>query len=144
MPFLDLPPSLQERVVRSISAAIKYKTPANIVLAIAEKEASKHGQWVRNSDGSYDVGILQFNTTYLAGLSQYGITPNDVTGGGCYSFDLPAWGAALGMEPNRTVVQEIVYSRFSGFGEKFLPGDRIAQVRNATGKAGDKTCELYN
>jgi len=30
MPFADLPPQLQERVVCSISAAIKYAVPANI------------------------------------------------------------------------------------------------------------------
>ncbi|UKI08277.1 hypothetical protein L3V85_36865 [Variovorax paradoxus] len=39
MPFFaDLPPQLQERVVCSISAAVKYEVPVNIVLAVAEKE----------------------------------------------------------------------------------------------------------
>ena len=34
--FADLPPQLQERVVCSISAAVKYEVPVNIVWAIAE------------------------------------------------------------------------------------------------------------
>jgi hypothetical protein len=38
MLILDLPPQLQERVVCSISAFVKHEVPANIVLAIAEKE----------------------------------------------------------------------------------------------------------
>lgn len=91
MPFLDLPPQLHERVICSISAAVKYEVPANIVLAVAEKEAGKPGQWVKNSNGTHDVGPMQFNTAYLAELARYGITANDVAASGCYSFELAAW-----------------------------------------------------
>jgi hypothetical protein len=91
MPLLDLPPQLQERVVCSITAAVKYEVPANIVLAIAEREGGKAGQWVENSNGTHDVGPMQFNTAYLADLAKYGITAQDVAQGGCYSYDLAAW-----------------------------------------------------
>jgi hypothetical protein len=87
----DLPPPLQERVVCALSAAVKYEVPANLLLAVAEKEAGKPGQWVRNANGTYDVGPLQFNTAYLADLARYGITANAVAAAGCYSFDLAAW-----------------------------------------------------
>jgi hypothetical protein len=60
--MMDLPPDMQERVVCSITAAIKYEIPANILLAIAEKEGGKPGQWVSNSNGTHDVGSMQFNT----------------------------------------------------------------------------------
>lgn len=91
MLFSDLPPQMQERVICSVSAAVKYEVPANIVLAVAEKESGKPGQWVRNSNGSYDVGPMQFNTTYLSDLARYGITANAVAAAGCYSFELAAW-----------------------------------------------------
>ena len=91
MPFVDLPPQLQERVVCSIAAAVKYQIPANIVLAVAEKEAGKPGQWMRNANGTHDVGPMQFNTAYLRDLAGYGITPDDVAAAGCYAFDLAAW-----------------------------------------------------
>ena len=91
MPFVDLPPQLQERVVCSIAAAVKYQIPANIVLAVAEKEGGKPGQWVRNTNGTHDVGPMQFNTVYLRDLARYGITPADVAAAGCYAFDLAAW-----------------------------------------------------
>ncbi|KGK67403.1 transglycosylase SLT domain-containing protein [Xanthomonas citri] len=92
MPFFaDLPPQLQERVVCSITAAVKYEVPVNIVLAVAEKEGGKPGQWVRNSNGTHDVGPMQFNTAYLGDLARYGIRANDVAAAGCYSFDLAAW-----------------------------------------------------
>lgn len=91
MPFADLSPRLQERVVCSLSAAMKYEVPANIVLAVAEKEAGKPGQWVLNANGTHDVGAMQFNTRYLNDLARYGISANDVAAAGCYSFDLAAW-----------------------------------------------------
>ena len=91
MVIADLPPHLHERVVCSIAAAVKYEIPANIVLAVAEKEGGKPGQWMRNSDGSHDVGTMQFNTSYLRDLRRYGITEKDVTAAGCYPYDLAAW-----------------------------------------------------
>lgn len=80
-----------EIIICSISAAVKYEIPANVFLAIAEKEAGKPGQWVLNSNGTHDVGYMQFNTGYLRDLTNYGITANDVAAAGCYSFDLAAW-----------------------------------------------------
>ena len=61
------------------------------VLAIAEKEGGKPGQWVKNMNGTYDVGPMQFNTHYLSDLARYGITAAHVAAAGCYSYDLAAW-----------------------------------------------------
>ena len=80
-----------ERIECSIAAAAKYEIPANVLLAVAEKENGRPGQWVRNHNGSQDVGPLQFNTAYLRGLARYGIRPTDVATSGCYSYDLAAW-----------------------------------------------------
>lgn len=91
MPFLDLPPAMEERVICSVVAAVKYELPANIVLAVAGQEGGKPGQWVKNKNGTYDVGTMQFNTSYLADLAEYGITAQDVEKPGCYPYDLAAW-----------------------------------------------------
>ena len=89
----DLPPShhQQARIVCSITAAEKYAVPANILLAIAEKENGKPGVWVKNTNGTHDVGAMQFNTAYLKTLGKYGISPEDVASDGCYAYDLAAW-----------------------------------------------------
>lgn len=87
----DLPPYIQERVICSITAAVKYEVPANIVLAVAEKESGRAGQWVRNSNNTHDVGPMQFNTAYLSDLARYGITASHVEQAGCYAYDLAAW-----------------------------------------------------
>jgi hypothetical protein len=64
MPIDGLPLQLQERVACSISAAAKYQVPANIILAIAEKEGGRPGRWSPNKNGTHDVGSMQFNTAY--------------------------------------------------------------------------------
>lgn len=85
------PPELQNRIICSIAAAVKYQVPANIVLAVAEKEGGRPGQWKPNRNGTHDVGPMQFNTAYLTDLARYGITARDVATAGCYSYDLAAW-----------------------------------------------------
>ena len=89
--FAGFPPQVKERVVCSISAAVKYQIPANLMLAVAEMEDGKPGQWVLNTNGTHDVGPMQFNTAYLTGLARYGITASDVAAAGCYPYDLAAW-----------------------------------------------------
>ena len=89
--MLDLPPMQQERIVCSITAAIKYQVPANILLAIAEKEGGKPWMVVANENGTYDIGPMQFNSAYLHDLRKHGISPAHVVGVGCYPYDLAAW-----------------------------------------------------
>lgn len=89
--FPDLPPRQQEMVLCAIGAGMAYGVPVNIVLAVAEQEAGRPGQWQRNADGSYDVGVLQFNTGYLRELRRYGITPQAVAEPGCFPYRLAAW-----------------------------------------------------
>lgn len=86
-----LNPEVRARVTCSIQAATRFSLPANLVIAVAEQEGGRSGQWVQNTNGSYDVGPLQFNTAYLQTLARYGITAKDVEAGGCYPFELAAW-----------------------------------------------------
>jgi hypothetical protein len=97
MPPLQLP----ERVICSLSAAAKYQVPAPFLLAVAEQENGKPGQWVKNTNGSEDVGVLQFNTIYLKGLRRYGITADDVAQTGCYPYQLAAWRIHQHLEHDR-------------------------------------------
>lgn len=97
----DLPPQLQERVECSIAAAVKYEIPVNLMLAVAEQEGGKPGQWVLNSNGTHDVGALQFNTRYLAELAPYGINAQDVAARGCYPYQLAAWRLRMHIKLDR-------------------------------------------
>lgn len=84
----------QFRVECSIKAAREYNVPESIILAIADIEKGQPGQMIKNKNGTYDAGYMQFNTTYLNSLSKYGITLNHVLDDSCYSFYLAAWRIA--------------------------------------------------
>jgi hypothetical protein len=88
------PPVFEQRVVCSVEASIKFNVPANILLAVAEIENGRAGKSARNDNGTLDVGLMQFNTRYLASLAQFGIHATDVAASSCYSFDLAAWRIA--------------------------------------------------
>lgn len=87
----DVPPHLHESVSCSVAAAARFGVPTNIMLAVAEQESGAPGLWVQNSNGTSDVGPMQFNTAYLATLAKHGITPQAVAAPGCYAYDLAAW-----------------------------------------------------
>jgi hypothetical protein len=92
LPFVELPEIEQDKIICSISAAIKYEIPANIMLAVVEKEAGTPGKANKNSNGTWDIGLLQFNSSYISELNhKYGISFKDVAGNDCYSYDLAAW-----------------------------------------------------
>jgi hypothetical protein len=54
-------------------------------------ENGKPGMYRPNANGTQDVGVMQMNTQYLADLSGYGITANDVADSGCYPYILATW-----------------------------------------------------
>jgi hypothetical protein len=64
------------------------------MLAVAEQEGGKPGQKIRNSNGTYDYGVMQINTVSLVDLRSYGINENHVLAEGCYPYFLAAWRIA--------------------------------------------------
>ena len=102
-----LPPAvLEQRVTCSVEAAIRYDIPANLLLAVAEVENGRPGQRVRNTNGTFDVGVMQFNTAYLKGLQPFGITASHVAASPCYPFELAAWRLAGHLAMDRGDEQE--------------------------------------
>ncbi|WP_199754668.1 conjugal transfer protein TrbN [Pseudoduganella lurida] len=90
--MIDLPSSdAAVMVTCSIEAAGRYRIPTHILLAVAAVENGRPGQRVANTNGSSDIGPMQFNTRYIRSLSRYGITEADVADTGCYPFHLAAW-----------------------------------------------------
>jgi hypothetical protein len=87
-----LPPAvLEQRVTCSIAASVKFNVPANLLLAVAEIENGRPGLESMNANGTRDIGLMQFNTSYLDSLAPFGIRATDVAGSDCYPFDLAAW-----------------------------------------------------
>jgi len=85
-----------------VQAAQRQGVPANVLLAISSKESGKNGQSVSNSNGTFDLGHFQINTTH-GGQKAYSPRtrplPNPMSPGavattpswrpGCYARSLP-------------------------------------------------------
>jgi soluble lytic murein transglycosylase-like protein len=51
-------------------AAQTYQVPPGVMLGIMQVEGGRPGQEVRNTNGSFDLGIMQINTVWLEALSK--------------------------------------------------------------------------
>jgi len=91
---MDALPSLalaHEQIACIATAAEHYRIPVQLLLAIAEKENGRPGYTVPNTNGTADIGPMQFNSAYLASLQRYGISAKDVNGSDCFSYELAGW-----------------------------------------------------
>lgn len=84
-------PAADARLWCSVEAASRYGLPPDLVYAVARTEGGRPGIASENSNGTFDLGWMQFNTSYLQSLSRYGIRPSDVQANTCYPFHLAAW-----------------------------------------------------
>ena len=57
-------------------ASEKYNVPENLLRAIAAHESSMNPKAIskKNSDGTYDIGLMQINSWWMPQLYKYGIS----------------------------------------------------------------------
>ena len=78
-----------------MEAARRQCVAQNVLLALASLESGKNGQFVRNTNGSYDIGHFQLNTIHWtrggAFFQHPLITQQAVAQRGCFNAELAAW-----------------------------------------------------
>lgn len=78
-------------------AAIQYHVPATIILSIIKTENGRNGMALKNSNGTYDLGVMQINTSWLQTLAKKGLTLNQVKSDPCVNVTVGTWILAQGM-----------------------------------------------
>lgn len=78
-------------------AASFYHLPVALFSAVLRTEGGVVGHIHRNTNGSYDMGPAQINSTWLPTLARSGITRSMVINNGCLNVSLGAWILAQAM-----------------------------------------------
>jgi len=73
-------------------AAAKYNISPVLLYAIAKHESGLRADLISplNSDGTYDIGLMQINSRHLPALAKYGIGEKHLLNG-CTSAHVAAW-----------------------------------------------------
>lgn len=72
-------------------AAVIYHVPAKLIIAVLYNEQGKVGKVSTNNNGSYDIGPMQINSTWIPFLKKHGITRDDILYNACQNVRVGAW-----------------------------------------------------
>lgn len=88
---LDLPPSfLHQQCV--VEAAQRYQVPGLLIYSVWRKEGGEVGKISKkNRNGTYDIGPMQINSSWLATLSKFNIDEERLTWDACSNIHVGAW-----------------------------------------------------
>lgn len=69
----------------------RYGVSSELLFAIAKVESRLNPSAIgKNPNGTYDIGLMQINSSWLPKLKRYGITKKDLLDG-CTSIHVGAW-----------------------------------------------------
>lgn len=73
-------------------AAARYGVNASVLYAIAKTESSLNPKAINraNANGTYDIGLMQINSSWLPTLAKFGITEAQLFDA-CTSINVGAW-----------------------------------------------------
>jgi soluble lytic murein transglycosylase-like protein len=91
MVFYDVPLSCIN------DAAIQYHIPATMVLSVIKTEHGRNGLAVKNKNGTFDLGVMQINSSWLPKLKNKGITEDQIKWNPCVNVSVGAWILAQGI-----------------------------------------------
>lgn len=78
-------------------AAIYYHVPATLILSVIKTENGRNGIAVKNKNGTYDLGVMQINTSWLPRLKKQGFTPEKIKSDPCTNVYVGTWILAQGI-----------------------------------------------
>jgi len=93
-----------------VTAALRRYDVHPVVLSLILKvEGGYSGARIKNTDGSYDLGLAQINTIHLPELRNYGITEKMLINNDCISFGVATWHVRRVAQDQRIDTPEAFY-----------------------------------
>lgn len=96
------------------AAAQNYSVPPAVLVGILHVEGGRIGQMVRNKNGSYDLGPMQINTTWMPMLADaWNVDPRVamrwVRDDGCTNVNVAAWILRQNLDETKSLSKAISY-----------------------------------
>lgn len=92
-PALVAPASSERQRRRQciLGAARYYGARPYVIRAVIRTEGGRTGHISRNTNGTYDMGVMQINSIHLPELAPYGITAKDLIWNTCLNIYIGTW-----------------------------------------------------
>jgi hypothetical protein len=96
------------------TAAQTYSVPPSVLLGILSVEGGRPGLAVRNTNNTYDLGVMQINTIWLPELSRYWHVSEStalklVRDDACVNIGVAAWILRVKMNQSGSLYQGIAW-----------------------------------
>ena len=72
-------------------ASVRYQVPELLLHAIIRQEGGRTGQCVRNTNGSYDCGLAQINTSWASYFARMGVPYREIASNACVNIYTSAY-----------------------------------------------------
>jgi soluble lytic murein transglycosylase-like protein len=72
-------------------AAVEFHVPATLIVSVLSIERGTIGTISRNKNGTYDMGLMQINSSWLPTLRKYGYSANDIIYDACKNVYVGTW-----------------------------------------------------
>src|SRR3990167_9492732 len=72
-------------------AALHHHVPATMIVSVMQIENGRNGTAVKNKNGTYDLGVMQINTSWLSTLKKFGISRASLQHDACLNVEVGAW-----------------------------------------------------
>ena len=72
-------------------AAVANAVPAELILAIITVEGGRNGIAMPNKNGTFDLGVMQINTSWQDAIAQKRYTLNDIRYDSCENIKFGTW-----------------------------------------------------
>jgi soluble lytic murein transglycosylase-like protein len=72
-------------------AAVMYHVPAKLIISVLQTEGGKMGKIEKNKNGTYDIGAMQINSSWLPELKSEGISQDDIQYNACTNVSVGTW-----------------------------------------------------
>ena len=88
-------------------AAINYEVPAELILAIIFVEGGRNGIAMANTNGTFDYGVMQINSSWLTRFTQFSTSAYQLQFDACQNVMVGSWILKQNIENNPDLFKAI-------------------------------------